>query len=139
MTANVENAIEQLRNGAPCSAVRTKEDGEGGAFVLLEDVEIGEQFSPSRSWIGFHLTFPYPDADVYPHFIDAAVRYVGSGETPNQHPNGDLPLALTRGDYVVPGFELAAIHISRRSNNRNTETDNALQKLLRIIDFLRTR
>jgi len=39
----------------------------------------------------------------------------------------------------MPGFELPAIQVSRRSNHRRAETDSALQKLLRILEFLRSR
>jgi hypothetical protein len=39
----------------------------------------------------------------------------------------------------MPGFDLPAIQVSRRSNHRNADTDTAVQKLLRITDFLRTR
>lgn len=99
---------------------------------------IGPCFDPASSWIGFHIVWTYSDADVYPHFIAAGVRYIGSGPAPNQHPEGNLPIALTRG-ATMPGFELPAIQVSRRSNHRNAETDSALQKLLRIAEFLRTR
>lgn len=138
MKTDVETAIAQLRCGLPGHAIRVKEDNDGGAFVVIDDLGIGANFDPSRSWIGFHITFPYPDADVYPHFLDAAVRYVGSAPTPNTHPDGDLPTPLTRGAQM-PGFDLPAIQVSRKSNHRNPDDDTALHKLLRILDFLRHR
>ena len=138
MKADVERAVAELREGLPGHDVLVKEDGEGGAFVIVEGLEIGDCFAPAVSWIGFHVTFPYPDADVYPHFIDPAVLYVGNGEAPNQHPDGNLPTALTRG-ATMPGFDRPAIQISRRSNQRNAETDSGLQKLLRILEFIRSR
>ena len=106
--------------------------------MIVDAINIGENFAPSVAWIGFHITWPYPDADVYPHFIDPTVRYIGSAPTPNQHPEGNLPAAMSRGQ-TMPGFEMPAIPVSRRSNHRNAETDSALQKLLRIVAFLRSR
>jgi hypothetical protein len=138
MKSAVAKAIEELGAGAPGSGVRSMPDADGGAFVIVDGIVIGSCFDPSRSWIGFHITWPYPDADVYPHFIDAAVRYVGSGDAPNKYPEGDLPMSLTRG-AEMPGFELKAIQVSRRSNGRTPETDTALWKLLRVIAFLATR
>src|SRR5882724_5723924 len=123
MKPTVEKAVEELIAGSPGAGVRFKEDDDGGAFVLAESIDIGEGFAPSVSWIGFHITWPYPDADVYPHFIDAGVRYVGKREAPNQHPDGNLPTSMTRGSFLAPGFELPAIQISRRSNRRDAETD----------------
>jgi hypothetical protein len=91
-----------------------------------------------QSWIGFQITWTYPDADVYPHFIDPGVRYVGSGPCEIQHPEGNLPKAMGRG-ATMPGFELPATQISRRSLHRSAETDTALQKLLRVVAFLESR
>jgi hypothetical protein len=138
MKPAVAEALEELTAGAPGSGVRSLPDTDGGVFVIVDGVEIGDCFDPPTSWIGFHVTWPYPDADVYPHFIDAAIRYTGSGEAPNKHPEGDLPTSLTRG-AEMPGFELKAIQVSRRSNGRAPDTDTALCKLLRVIDFLTTR
>jgi hypothetical protein len=139
MKPAVEKAVEELIAGSPGAGVRFKEDDDGGAFVLADGIDIGESFAPSVSWVGFHITWPYPDADVYPHFIDANVRYVGERETPNQHPDGNLPTSLSRGAFVAPGYALPAIQVSRRSNRRSAETDSALAKLLRVVEFLRTR
>lgn len=138
MKAHVKKAVAQIREGMPGHDVRVKEDADGGAFVIVEGIDIGESYAPSVSWIGFHITWPYPDADVYPHFIDPGVRYVGEGAAPNAHPEGDMPTSLTRG-AAMPGFETAAIQVSRRSNRWNPASDTALLKLLRVIDFLRSR
>ncbi len=137
MKEGVEAAIEELEEGFPGAKVTAKDDESGGAFVLVEDVDYGGAFAPRRSWIGFHVTYN-PDADVYPHFIDPEVKYVGAGKTPHQHADGNLPAAMTRG-MAVPGFDKPAIQVSRRSNRRNAETDSPLQKLLRVLEFLRSR
>jgi hypothetical protein len=138
MVEHVETRLKELREGLVGSGVRVLEDGSGGAFVIVDNIEIGDHFAPSRTWIGFHITWADEDADVYPYFIDAGVRYVGDGAAPVEHPSGNLPAAMGRGGQM-PGFDLPAITISRRSNRRNPETDSPLQKLLRIIEFLRTR
>ena len=138
MKPAVEQALEELRQGLPDHDLRVKEDPDGGALVMVGGMEIGQGFSPSISWIGFHITWPYPDADVYPHFIDPKVQYVGTGVAPNQYPEGNLPTAMTRG-ATMPGFEVPAIQVSRRSNRRNAETVRALEKLLRVIEFLQGR
>jgi hypothetical protein len=134
----VAKAVEELIAGAPGSGVRSKEDPDGGAFVIVDGVNIGVGFDPASSWVGFHIGWPYPDADVYPHFIDPAVRYVGDGPAPNEHPDGALPTSMSRG-ALMPGFELPSVQVSRRSNRRNAGTDTALCKLLRVIEFLRSR
>src|SRR4051794_16968893 len=102
MKEKVEQAIAELGAAGLGSAIEIKEDPDGGAYVILEGLKIGEVWNPIESWIGFHITFPYPDADVYPHFTAAGLRYIGEGETPNQSPDGDLPMAMTRG-ATMPG------------------------------------
>jgi hypothetical protein len=138
MVEHVETSLKDLREGMAGHGVRVEEDENGGAFVIVEDIEIGDHFAPSRSWIGFHITWADEDADVYPHYLDPALRYVGPGAAPNEHPDGNLPTPMGRGGEM-PGFKIPAVVVSRRSNNRNPETDSPLHKLLRIIEFLRTR
>jgi hypothetical protein len=138
MKPAVEAAVAELRAGLRHNNVRHLEDGEGGAYVIVDELFIGENFTPSAAWIGFHITWPYPDADIYPHFLCPQVQYAGRQQTPNQHPDGNLPVPMTRGG-TMPGFDLPAIQISRRSQRRNVETDSALQKLMRVLALLRTK
>ena len=138
MKAEVGEALAELVSGFPGHSVRHREDAEGGAYVVVEGLFIGENFSPSVTWVGFHITWAYPDADVYPLFIEAAVQYSGQRQRPNKHPEGDLPSAVSRGGHM-PGFDLPAVQVSRRSNRRDAETDSALQKVLRVLAFLRSR
>ncbi len=137
MNPAVEAAAAELRAAFP-NAARLKEDPDGGAFIIVDGLEIGTCFSPLTSWVGFHITWSCPDPDVYPHFIDPAVRYVGTGEAPNQFPDGNLPMAVT-GNATMPGFDLPAIQVSRRSNHHDPITDTPLAKLYRVLDFLRSR
>jgi hypothetical protein len=138
MKVAVEKALEELRRGLPGTEIVPQEDPDGGAHVLVKDLDVGSSFAPTQSWVSFHITFAYPDADVYPHFIDAGVRYVGEGDAPNQFPAGNLPKAMTR-DAVAPGFDLPAIQVSRRSETRDPTAYSALTKLLSVLEFLRTR
>src|SRR4051794_24840374 len=125
MKPDVERAIQELREGLPGHDVRTKEDPDGGAYVIVNGIEVGERFAPSVTWIGFHITWTFPDADVYPHFIDSTITYVGEGAATNQHLEGNLPTSMTRG-ATMSGFEIPAIQVSRRSNRRSAVTDTAL-------------
>jgi hypothetical protein len=135
MKAEVAEAIEQIKRAAV--GVRSVPDADGGACVLVDGIDIGSAFSPSVTWIAFPITWAYPDTDCYPHFIDPGIKYVGSGPAPNQHPDGNLPKSITRG-ATVPGFNCAASQVSRKANRRNADTDTALLKLMRVIDFLRS-
>ncbi len=104
MKESVAVAIKEIEDAGVGTGVRTKEDADGGACVIVDGIAIGDAFSPSTSWIGFHIVWTCPDADVYPHFIDPGLTYIGSAPTPNQHPEGNLPAAISRG-ATMPGFE----------------------------------
>jgi hypothetical protein len=60
----VPQAIAELREGLPGHTVRVKPDTDGGAYVVVDDLDIGKNFEPSRSWIGFQITWACPHPDV---------------------------------------------------------------------------
>lgn len=138
MKLEVQEAVEEITRAGVGTGLEAKPDPDGGAFVRVDGIDIGEPFSPSSTWIAFQIVWSYPDADCYPHFVAPEVRYVGTGDALNPHADGDLPKSMTRGARVA-GFDIPAIQVSRRSNRRNSETDSALLKLLRVIEFLRSR
>lgn len=126
LTAEVAEGIEQIRQQCPDSSVTVAEDGQGGAYVVVADVDLGEKYVPSRSWIGFQLTFQYPYSDVYPHFIAGdVVRADGA--------------ALGEAMSPTQWRDRPAIQVSRRSNRLNPAVDTAALKLLKVLDWIRTR
>ncbi|MBC3749411.1 hypothetical protein H8H78_18555, partial [Bacillus pumilus] len=68
MTPEVAAAIDEIKVAFPSATVTAREDGEGVA-VLVEPVSLGAPYSQRDTWIGFRITFQYPYADVYPHFV----------------------------------------------------------------------
>ena len=73
MKVEVSTAIEELKRQFGTAAFTVREDGQGGAYVLMEPVEIGERFRPASTWLGFQITAQYPYADIYPVFMGADV------------------------------------------------------------------
>ena len=124
MNPDVADAIEELKRAFPSSAVTISEDGQGGAYVFIENVDIGARFVPSITWIGAHIAALYPYADIYPVFMDAAVsRADGQGfEAP-----------ITQGHNFVGR---PAIQISRRNNQIQNYPQTAVAKLMKILNFL---
>jgi hypothetical protein len=51
------------------AAVTVDHDGAGGAWVMIDPVRLGHTYVQDSTWIAFQITFPYPEADVYPHFV----------------------------------------------------------------------
>jgi hypothetical protein len=134
MKEAVRKAIDEIASSYPGQPIREIEDGEGGAYVIVDDLQLGEKYAPPISWIGLHITFLHPEPDIYPLFLDANVRYIGSG----QAANGGYPEAMTQG-HKMPGFDLPAIQLSRRSHRWNPVRDTAALKLTRVLDWIRSQ
>ena len=124
MNQAVQVAIEQLRTALPETRVEAQEDGQGGAWVIVENVAVGDIYLPDSSWIGFRITFQYPHADVYPHFVRSDLQ------RKDKRPLGD---GITGGHTFLGR---SALQISRRSNRLNPATDTALLKLMKVLDWL---
>ncbi len=124
MKQDVADAIEELKRAFPSSAVTISEDNQGGAYVFVENADIGARFVPSITWMGGHITALYPYADIYPVFIDAAVnRADGRGfDTP-----------MTNGHNFAGR---PAIQISRINNQVQNSPQTAVSKFMKVLAFL---
>lgn len=126
----VEQALTELRERLGTGAVQHKEDGAGGAYVIVNDIDLGEVYTDEtrRSWMGFHIGFQYPMADIYPHFVRPDLKRVdgrafGSG---------------VGGPTQYEGYGRDALQLSRRSNHRDPVTETALVKMLKVVEWIRS-
>jgi hypothetical protein len=116
-------AIEDVRATFPDASVSVTEDGQGGAFVIIDPVDAGAPYQQRQTWLGFQITFQCPYPDIYPHFV-----------------RGDLQ----RSDGAALGEGISnsnwqgrpALQISRRSNHHDPEHDTAALKAMRVLDWL---
>jgi hypothetical protein len=127
MTPEVEGAIKELERAFPGSRVDVEPDADGGAWVVVNDLPVGPTYELGTTWVGFQVTFQYPRADVYPHFLDGALRRKdgkGLGE-------GFSGATQWRGR--------PAVQVSRRSNRLDPSTDTAATKLAKVLEWVRTK
>lgn len=125
MRETVSKAIEELKVQFAPAAVTATDDGSGGARVVIDGVDLGDQFTPKITWIGGHITAQHPYADIYPVFIGYDVRRA----------NGQ-PFC----GPVTPGsFDgRQAWQVSRRSPGAQTDQQKASAKFLKVIHFLKS-
>lgn len=126
MNENVCKAVDEIKAAFPAVVCNASDDGEGGAIVVLEDVHLGDLYDPSASWIGFRITFQYPYADVYPHFVRHDLRRVDG------KPLGE---AINGGQQFLGR---PAVMLSRKSSRLNPSTDTALLKLQKVLKWIST-
>ena len=129
MTPEVKEAIAEIEAAFRGHRVDTVPEEQGGAYVIVHDLDIGDCYQPDTTWVGFLITFQYPHADVYPHFIDPQVARV------DKQPLGQSFSGPTNWD----GREGPATQVSRRSKPWNPATDTAATKLAKVLDWIRTR
>ena len=124
MKQDVANAIQELKWAFPSSDVCIQEDGDGGAYVIVEDVAIGSRYWPSSTWLGGHITALYPYADIYPLFIAGdVIRLDGVAFEPP----------------VTPGAQFLgrpALQVSRRNNHTQHYPQSAVAKFVKVLHFL---
>jgi hypothetical protein len=120
MTEAVQEAVEEIRRAFSDHPVSVQEEGQGGAHVTVGNLSIGSQYKPERSSCSFTITFQYPMADVYPHFLDANVV----------RKDGKIHL---QGFSIAQWQGNAALQISRRSNHLEPLVDTAALKLKKVL------
>jgi hypothetical protein len=125
MTPEVSSAIDEIRELFPAASVKTEEDGQGGAYVEVEPVDLGDKYKPTSSWCGFHITFQYPRADVYPHFLSAGITRVDNS-------------AFGEGVSGQQWRGKSALQLSRRSKRLDPSIDTAATKLAKVITWFKS-
>jgi len=125
MTPSVAIAVEDLKKAFPNAIVTiVAEDGNGGAYVLVDGIELGAKFSPAKTWLGAQLPASLPYADVYPLFIGSDVKRADGSAL-----GGPLSIQNWQGR--------TAIQVSRRNNRMNGQ-QTAVSKFVKVIDFVRS-
>ncbi len=124
MKVEVSTAIEELKRQFCGSSFTVREDDQGGAYLVMDSVQLGPRYRPESTWVGFQIPAQYPYADIYPVFIGADV--VRTDGQALQAP-------------VTPGHNFegrAAIQVSRRSPAAANGSQKATAKILKVLDFL---
>jgi len=124
MKVEVSTAIEELKRQFEGSLFTVREDGQGGAYVVMERVELGPRYRPAVTWVGFQIPAQYPYADIYPVFIGGDVARTDG---------------VAFAAPVTPGHQFegrAAIQVSRRSAAAQSGSQKVAAKILKVLDFL---
>ena len=126
MTPEIDTAIKQIASAFPECQLDVSEDGQGGAFVRLHGAAIEGPYEQKSTWVGFQITYTYPFADVYPHFVRPDLSRVDGNP-------------LGEGTSIGAFLNEPAIQLSRRANRHDPSIDTALLKLCKVLRWLNTR
>lgn len=128
----VIKAIEELRQSFPDAIVTFVSDEAGGAWVNIDSVPLGPAYVQATSFIAFQITFPYPEADIYPLFVRADLQRKDG----QAHGEGFQQQIKWGMKDIVTGEETVGTQLSRRSNRLDPTIDTAATKVLKVLKWL---
>lgn len=117
----IDDAVAAVRDHFDGLPVEVVPDGTGGAYVVIPDVHVGNQYTLAITWLGFQINSAYPHSDVYPHYIGPVTRADGAGHGP--------------AVQSVTWCGRPALQLSRRSNRWNPVRDNAALKAAKVLSW----
>jgi hypothetical protein len=120
VTAPVARAITEIRSSFPDTQVYAWPDGQGGAHVVIDSIDLGPGWAQESTWLAFSISYLYPDADCYPHYVRADLAHAdGRGlEVPFHFGNAFL--------------DHPSVMVSRRTNLREPALSTAARKALSV-------
>ncbi len=131
MKEAVEEALADIK-AAYGGSVRAVSDDQGGAWIEIPEVDLGATYRERTSFVICLLPFNLPNADVYPLFVrhDLA-RADGSGLCDG--------FAATSLNWPGQPNQRPVIQVSRRTRRSDFTRQTALQKIDKVLDWIRTR
>ena len=127
MTPEVEKAVEEIKDVFSGHEIDVEAVADGGVRVIIHDIKLNDTYDPQQTWVGFIIGFQYPRADVYPHYIDPAIK-------------------RQDGKILGEGFsgpmewqKMNCVQVSRRSNKLDPSIDTAATKLVKVIEWIKSR
>ena len=111
---------------------RSIPDGQGGAWVEIAEVELGDRYQGGSTFVIFLLPFNLPGADIYPLFVRRDLsRSDGQG----------LGEGFAATDLSWPGDPLPrpVTQVSRRTRANAFTMQTPLQKVEKVLHWIRTR
>jgi len=124
VNSQVSTAIEETRSNFPDAQVHACPDGNGGAHMIVDSVELGPPYAQEATWIGFHVPHTYPYSDIYPHFVRPDLSRLDGAA---------FGEGLSSGEFQGR----PAVQISRKAKN-STAATHCVTKLLSVIDWLKS-
>lgn len=112
--------------------VRVVEDGQGGAWVEVTGLDPGKSYEQTETFLVCLLPFNLPNADIYPMFVRHDL---------SRTDGGSLGEGFQSTSLTWPGDSQArpVVQLSRRTRNNAFTAQTAVQKLEKVLEWLRTR
>lgn len=124
----IAEALDEIRATFANSTVEALPNSDGSAWVSVSNIFLGEQWEPSRLSVGFTISFQYPYADCYPHYVSPSLKRVDGTQ---------LPTGIHAAQQTPRGE--SAVMISRCNPRIADVPDTAAIKLIKVIEWMRVQ
>jgi hypothetical protein len=128
----VQAALTAITDTYGSEKVRAVPDGQGGAWTEIAGIELGDRYVQGSTFVICLLPFNLPGADIYPLFVrNDLTRRDGNG----------LGEGFGAANVSWPGDPepRAALQVSRRTRRSEFTLQTPLQKIEKVLDWIRTR
>ena len=132
MKGPVTAALSVMSERYGAERVRAVPDGQGGAWVEIDGIDLGATYEQTTTFVLVLLPFNLPNADVYPVHVrhdlsrsDGAGLGEGFSATAVTWPGDSEPRPVTQ--------------VSRRTRGSEFTRQTPLQKIEKVIEWIRTR
>jgi hypothetical protein len=129
--AAVKDALETIKSVFPDCGLATHPDGQGGLWVELTGVPLGNPYRQASTFLVFLLPFTLPGSDIYPMFVCRDLSRV-DGKPLGE---GFQPTELSWPAEAVPR---PVVQVSRRTKG-SFAAQTAAQKVAKVLDWICTR
>jgi hypothetical protein len=132
MKETVQAAVTPITEAYGAEKVRVVPDDQGGAWIEISDVELGDPYEQDTTFVICLLPFNLPGADVYPLFVrHDLTRHDGNGL-------GD-GFAMTEVNWPGDPQPRPVTQLSRRTRRSEFTMQTPVQKIDKVLDWVRTR
>jgi hypothetical protein len=130
MNPAVQQAVGQIQATFANFPVAVVADGAGGAYVRIDNLSFGTLFEPAVGWVAFHVSFNYPHADIYPHYLPPDLK---------RHDGKPMGQGFSKNEMKLGAFTGPATMVSRRASRWNPGRDTAVLKLAKVLEWIRSQ
>ena len=114
----------------PSLEIKVTPDGQGGAWVEVLDVPIGQTYVQATTFVVFLLPFNLPGSDIYPLFVRPDLARADG------QPLGPA-FQQTQLSWPAEPMPRPVTQVSRRTRGAFA-SQTAAQKVMKVLDWLRT-
>jgi hypothetical protein len=132
LKAAVAAAVEGVRIQFGSDNVTVVGDGQGGAWVEIDNLDLGGSYEQDTTFLVCLLPFNLPNADVYPMFVRPDLTRLDG-----QHLGDGFQATTLR--WVGRPPQRSVVQVSRRTRRENFAAQTPAQKIEKVLKWIRTQ